>query len=159
MGRKEGRTYRLPTEAEWEYACRAGTTTRFSSGDDVGGLREVANLADTALRRQFPPLTWVSSWDDGYPFTAPVGRFRANRFGLHDMHGNVWEWCADWYDKDYYTNSPSQNPQGPAQGKTRVVRGGAWSHSADYARAACRHGIYEPQEADCRLGFRVLRAR
>src|SRR5262249_19167843 len=94
LSAKEGKQYRLPTEAEWEYSCRAGTTTRFHSGDDEASLKKVANY-----------------WDSGPGTTRAVGELQANAFGLHDMHGNVWEWCQDWYDKDYYKASPRQDPQ------------------------------------------------
>ncbi|OHB82971.1 MAG: hypothetical protein A2V98_07465 [Planctomycetes bacterium RBG_16_64_12] len=89
LSRKEGKTYRLPTEAEWEYACRAGTTTRYYHGDDPEGLATVGNVADTTAKAKFPKWTWTIQKSDGYVFTAPVGRFRANAFGLSDMHGNV----------------------------------------------------------------------
>jgi formylglycine-generating enzyme required for sulfatase activity len=96
LGRKDGRTYRLPTEAEWEYACRARTTTRFHFGDDEEDLARFANLADASLRRA-TKKGWGIKADDGYAFTAPVGRFKANPWGLYDMHGNVWQWCEDYY--------------------------------------------------------------
>jgi formylglycine-generating enzyme required for sulfatase activity/serine/threonine protein kinase len=159
LGREEGRKYRLPTEAEWEYACRAGTTTRFFSGDGLSSLREVANIADRALFRCCAKLTYTADWDDGYPFTAPVGQFRPNAFGLHDMHGNVSEWCADWYDKDYYKNSPPQDPKGPDHGRRRIARGGSWHQSHSFCSAAYRYTFYEPPEGDSRLGFRVVRER
>ena len=96
MTRREKAVYRLPTEAEWEYACRAGTTTLFYSGNDPEGLTAIANVADATLKQKF------SNWStlggrDGFAFTAPVGSFHPNGFGLCDMHGNVWEWCHDWY--------------------------------------------------------------
>ncbi|MEZ6096050.1 MAG: formylglycine-generating enzyme family protein [Pirellulaceae bacterium] len=115
------RTYRLPTEAEWEYACRAGTTTEYSFGDGEAKLSEYAwNPRNTYLR------------DTGEGYTRAVGQKRANGFGLYDMHGNVWEWCGDWYSADYYDESQSENPLGPVSGKrsTRVLRGGAWNREA-----------------------------
>ncbi len=94
LSRKERRTYRLPTEAEWEYACRAGTTTRYWCGNDPEKLGEVANTADAALKAKFGGTAPTIRARDGYVFTSPVGSFRANPFGLYDMHGNVWQWCA-----------------------------------------------------------------
>ena len=117
------RKYRLPTEAEWEYSCRAGTTTRFHSGDDESGLKTVANYGGS-----------------GQP--KPVGQFKSNAFGLYDMHGNVWQWCADWFEEDYYKKSPGQNPQGPGAGAFRVVRGGSFINDARCCRSAYR---YMPQ--------------
>ena len=108
-----GRTYRLPTEAEWEYACRAGSTTDFCFGDAEWGLDDYAWYEDNSDHR-----------------THPVGQKRPNAWGLYDMHGNVWEWCADWHDEAYYEASPVDDPQGPATGVDRVGRGGSWSESA-----------------------------
>ena len=121
LSQKERRTYRLATEAEWEYACRAGTTTLFSSGDDPKSLVEVANLG---------------GMDDGHRFTAPVGSLRANAFGLHDMHGNVWEMCADWFAADYYARSPETDPTGPSNGSQRVERGQTWDGGGPDVRSA-----------------------
>ncbi|MHB1422903.1 MAG: formylglycine-generating enzyme family protein [Gemmataceae bacterium] len=93
---KTGRKTRLPSEAEWEYACRAGTKTRFYNGDDAEKLASVGNVADGTARKVFSGWTTIDA-EDGYVYTAPVGKFKPNKFGLHDMHGNVWEWCLDWY--------------------------------------------------------------
>ncbi|MFO7904895.1 MAG: formylglycine-generating enzyme family protein [Pirellulaceae bacterium] len=140
LSRKESKTYRLPTEAEWEYACRAGSTTYYFNGDDPEDLALIGNVAIRG--------------SEGYAYTAPVGKFRANGFGLYDMHGNVWEWCADWYDEAYYKDSPSEDPAGPATGSDRVVRGGCWGLTPRYCRSAGRVGA-PPDHWDYYLGFRV----
>ena len=126
LGKKEGKTYRLPTEAEWEYACRAGTTTRYFCGDDPEGLAEVGNIADATAREKYPDWNAIAA-RDGFVYTAPVGRYRPNAWGLHDMHGNVWEWCWDWYGKDFYKASRVDDPAGPLEAADRVIRGGGWS--------------------------------
>ena len=110
LSRKTGQTYRLPTEAEWEYACRAGTTTRYASGDDPETLATVANVGDAALKVKFPTDVTIRA-SDGYVFTSPVGQFLPNAFGLYDMHGNAWQWCADWYADTYYASSHHRRPQ------------------------------------------------
>ncbi|MDZ7618537.1 MAG: formylglycine-generating enzyme family protein [Patescibacteria group bacterium] len=161
----EGEEYRLPTEAEWEYACRAGTTTAYYHGDDPAGLAQVGNVAGVAARmtvpatRTVPPRTTVPdctavSARDGYVATLPVGRFLDNEFGLHDMHGNVWEWCADWYDLSYYRRSPEENPAGAAYGSLRVSRGGSWNIGPRSCRSASRNA-FGPGTRSHDQGFRV----
>ncbi|HHM12237.1 MAG TPA: hypothetical protein ENJ16_01690, partial [Planctomycetaceae bacterium] len=158
LSRKEGRTYRLPTEAEWEYACRAGTTTAYYHGDDPEGLVEVGNLADQrakkipGMKQDFP----YASFDDGYGFTAPVGRFRPNAFGLYDMHGNVWEWCEDWYDEDFYATAAAREPDpvNRERASERVNRGGGWSSNPRVVRSADRFRN-SPGLRSINLGFRV----
>jgi formylglycine-generating enzyme required for sulfatase activity len=139
--------YRLPTEAEWEYACRAGTTTWCSGVDEEAGLQEQAwNVARTGNAVQF-----------GFQ----VGRTRdhvaqktPNAWGLYDMHGNVWEWCSDRYDRAYYADSPLDDPQGPARGSRRVCRGGSWFRDdASFCRASFRFGL---PPGVCQ-GFRLAR--
>ncbi len=143
--RKQGK--RLPTEAEWEYACRAGTRTAFSTGTSISS-RE-ANFNGSKPYGDAPRGPFR-----GRP--TPVGTFEPNPWGLHDMHGNLWEWCADWYGKDYYKSSPSRNPRGPDEGEYRVVRGGAWISDGGSLRSANRIG-YEPSVRMKIFGFRCAK--
>ena len=134
----QGMTCRLPTEAEWEYACRAGSTAAYCFGDDEGGLGEYA---------------WYTANSDTK--THPVGQKKPNAWGLYDMHGNVWEWCADRYDYWYYGESPAEDPKGPAAADSRVVRGGAWLNDSVDARSASRIGN-SPSFRYRTLGCRVV---
>jgi formylglycine-generating enzyme required for sulfatase activity len=135
--REGGTPYRLPTEAEWEYAARAGSTTAYSFGDDISQLGKYAWFADNANNT-----------------THPVGQLQPNAWGLYDMHGNVWEWVQDWYGA--YAPEPVTNPQGPASGLYRVFRGGSWCRDAGTCRSACR-GHNAPGSRHGLLGFRLLR--
>ena len=154
LSRTEGRNYRLATEAEWEYACRAGTTTRYFNGDDPETLAAVANVADGTASESFPPWRETISARDGFVHTAPVGRFRPNVFGLYDMHGNVWEWCNDGYEETYYRRPPGVDPSGPQQVSARVFRGGGWVDRSVYFRSAAR-ARNDPSHQIAHLGFRV----
>jgi uncharacterized protein (TIGR02996 family) len=143
LEKRAGRVYRLPTEAEWEHACRAGSTTPFWWGDAAS--------------------SYQANFDGNHPYggaeegpvlnrTQPVGCYAANPFGLYDMHGNIWEWCHDWYGKHYYRTSPPVDPPGPESGEFHVLRGGCWQHLGACTRAAYRldhppGGLYQ--------GFRV----
>ncbi len=109
---KEGKKYRLPTEAEWEYACLAGTVTRYYNGGRPEDLVKIANCADATSKAVFPH--WKgTNLSDGYVYTAPVGRFQPNNFGLFDTIGNVSEWCLDWQAADYFDKSPIDDPRAP----------------------------------------------
>ncbi len=153
LSQKEGKAFRLPTEAEWEYSCRAGTATRYFSGDDPEGLAAVANVADGTGKEKYPDWTTIAA-RDGYVSTAPVGRFQANAFGLYDMHGNVWEWCQDWYDAEYYKRSPVDDPPGPSEASRRVIRGGGWISEPRGCRSASRYRRV-PADRDSALGVRL----
>jgi len=137
-------TYRLPTEAEWEYACRAGTSGPFYFGKCLS--------------------TDQANYDGNYPLegcpngdfrnkTTPVGNFEPNAYGLYDMHGNVWEWCQDWYGE--YPTSPVTDPTGPENGADRVLRGGCWNSVAGYGRSAYRDGDWPGLRYDS-AGFRLV---
>ena len=127
--------YRLPTEAEWEYACRAGSTTQYHFGDDASMLGEYA-------------------WYEGNlgKQTRPVGDRRPNAWGLCDMYGSVWEWCSDWYGD--YASTMMTDPGGPTMGSSRIARGGAWSFTAGVCRSAFR-AVRLPSHRGSALGFRV----
>jgi formylglycine-generating enzyme required for sulfatase activity len=155
LSEKEKRRYRLPTEAEWEYASRASTSTRYHNGDDPKRLREVAHVLDVKGLEKYGHVHQLPLPPSG-PFTVRVGGSRPNAWGLYDMHGNAWEWCSDYYDEDYYARSPADDPAGPAEGTVRVRRGGAWNSFPLYARASFRN--YNNADSRCvNLGFRVVR--
>jgi formylglycine-generating enzyme required for sulfatase activity len=138
--------YRLPTEAEWEYACRDGTGGAFHCGDSLSSER--------------------ANFDGNHPYgkagrgphlerTSRVGAYAANSWGLCDLHGNVWEWCQDWYVADYYAASPEVDPPGPVRGSQRVLRGGCWNNSGHLCRSA-RRNKYAPDFRSDTIGFRVV---
>jgi formylglycine-generating enzyme required for sulfatase activity len=142
LSNKEGKTYALPTEAQWEYACRAGSRTKFFFGDDDQDLDQYAwHVADSEVK------------------THPVGQLKSNAWGLYDMHGNIWQWTADWFAADYYQKSCKEDPPGPMLGSTRVIRGGGGIAAGKEARAAFRSGDYVPSLRSTHLGFRVVLLR
>ena len=140
----EATGYRLPTEAEWEYACRAGTNSEYSFGGEARQLGDFAWFADNSVKK-----------------THPVGRKKPNPWGLVDMHGNVAEWCQDVYDPSYYKDSTEKNPRGPAGGNENVLRGGSWKSPADALRSAYRIGETPGFSDAClardAIGFRCVR--
>jgi formylglycine-generating enzyme required for sulfatase activity len=134
--RNAGRKYRLPTEAEWEYCCRADARTPFHVGNDLAA--KDANV-NRALNR-----------------TCKVGSYRPNAFGLHDMHGNVLEWCSDWYDEATYGLKNRMDPKGPKNGTRRVLRGGSWLLDVPNCRSASRRGFAPGVRSNGTFGFRVV---
>ena len=145
--KKEGRKYRLPTEAEWEFACRGGAAEYqvFHQGNSLSSTQANFNGCYPYEAAPGPYLERPSK----------VGSYEPNRFGLFDMHGNVWEWCADWFDGGYYHNSPRRDPAGPSTGSSRVCRGGSWDCFGQRCRSAWRNGT-EPATRYEWLGFRVV---
>jgi len=176
LTKKEGVAYRLPTEAEWEYACRAGTSTWFNWGNEFrDSIHRRANIANTEYEKAWPDRA-IRQWivrpghDDGHVFTAPVGSYPPNAWGLRDLHGNVWEWCADRYTDTYYKkfaapryDRPTARAVDPvnteawnAHGDWRTIRGGSWAVSPVQCRSTAR-SYFEAADAGAYLGFRVAR--
>jgi formylglycine-generating enzyme len=144
--RKAGHRYTLPTEAEWEYACRAGTVTPFAFGHNLGLSSTQANFDGTRPYGSAEVGPYLER-------TSKVGSYPANAWGLYDMHGNVWEWCQDWYAEGYDLAS-EVDPTGPVHGSQRVLRGGSWNNSGFICRSA-RRNKYAPDFRNSNIGFRV----
>jgi formylglycine-generating enzyme required for sulfatase activity len=143
LSKKEGQTCRLPTEAEWEYACRSGTTTAYYTGDGEDALQKAGwyegNSSDESHR---------------IGYMHPVGQKVANRFGLYDMLGNQYQWCSDWY-ADQYGEGEQSDPFGPADANSRVLRGSSWKSSPEDCRSGCRNWC-APGTRDFFVGFRLV---
>lgn len=137
LTKKTGRDFRLPTEAEWEYACRAGSTTAYNIGSGEDDLARAAWYKPISGSKQHP-----------------VGGKTSNAWGLYDMHGNMWEWCSDWLGE--YTSANQSDPTGPKSGTWRVFRGGSWYTNSNYCRSSYHYG-YPPDSKDTSIGFRVVR--
>jgi len=142
MSRITGKSFRLPTEAEWEYTCRAGTTSDLNSGKELTNIDSCPNLDQVA---------WYVT-NSGYK-PHPVGKKNPNAWGLYDMHGNVWEWCQDW--KGSYASGTQTDPQGPSSGSDRILRGGTWIFYAKNCRSAYRGGL-APGFCTNFIGFRIV---
>ncbi len=142
LSKKTGKKYRLPTEAEWEYVAKGGSKSKGYSYSGSNNLSEVAWFDETTYERG----------------TMPVGTLKANELGIHDLNGNAWEWCLDYFDMHYYKKSPKVNPKGPKNGQFRVIRGGSWYYVSDMATTTGRDGPY-PEFSNWNYGFRVVRER
>jgi formylglycine-generating enzyme required for sulfatase activity len=150
--RLTGLTYRLPTEAEWEFAARnRGKKIKFSWGDGP----PKGNVGDMAFKKEVSNNPVWEGYNDGYPFTSPVHAFKPNQLGLYDMTGNVWQWVQDWYDEEFYKKSPKDNPQGPADGKMRVLKGGSWGNGDPANIRTTYRGHFIPDARSSFLGARL----
>jgi formylglycine-generating enzyme required for sulfatase activity len=149
--------YRLPTEAEWEYACRSGVASDYSWGRNHGAYPlSTADSLEFASHAVWGGNSWYLSSDHADFGTARVASRRPNAFGLYDMHGNLWEWCHDWYDPDYYSNAPALDPAGPPHGDWHSLRGGSWGNDAVHLRSSNRE-FSAPDYLFYFIGFRTVR--
>lgn len=157
LSKKSGKTVVLPTEAQYEYACRAGTKTAYPWGDNPDDGNGWANCSDQSLKKKIPNQQhWpFFSWDDGYAFTSPVGSFKRNALGLYDLIGNAWQWCED--SNGHHDQGPVTDPTGAADGITRVLRGGSWLVGSCQCHSA-RRMVRPPNGLSDDAGFRVALA-
>ncbi len=163
LSKKQNATFRLPTEAEWEFACRAGTTTAFSFGDDLSQAKLYANTLDeSGLNMAAKSAAYTDKWNDGFEWVAPVGSFRPNALGVFDMHGNVSEFCQDVFDADYYLHSPDKDPIGAEDLQdgvyrpSHVIRGGSCNFASNRCRSAFRNQVGRLVPGGMDVGFRVV---
>ena len=148
---------RLPTEAEWEKAARGGLVEkRYPWGNDWSPPAKTGNFADKAFKKIFPKAFSITGYDDGYVYPAPVGSFKPNGYGLYDMTGNVWEWCADWFGRGYYRRSSKENPKGPDFGNLRVLRGGSWYYGDAFKLRVSYRYRNLPMRSNDSIGFRCV---
>lgn len=157
LGRRTGRQYRLPSEAEWEYAARAGSETQYTWGNTETTICQHANILDVSGHAAHPAWTWAEGCDDGYAEAAPVGSFAPNAWGLHDMIGNVWEWVADCWHPNYEGAPDTARPWMEEGCSKHVNRGGGWGNHARTARVSTRDGDIHSAHSDG-MGFRVARS-
>jgi formylglycine-generating enzyme required for sulfatase activity len=155
MGGTESVEAMLQAFPAYKVAAKTAYLFQDEYGNDPAALARQANVMDPAGRTEFPHVQEILMPRDG-KFTLPAGSYPPNGFGLCDMYGNVWQWCADWYGRDYYSRSPVNDPAGPESGLRRVRRGGAWNSFPLYARASFRNWN-RPDSRCVNLGFRVLR--
>jgi formylglycine-generating enzyme required for sulfatase activity len=156
LAKKTGKSYRLLSEAEWEYAARAGSTTRYPFGDNDDEFCRHGNGADRTVKKGMPDWT-VLPCDDGHLYTAPGGTFRANAFGLHDMLGNAWQWMQDCYNPTYKDAPADGSASTAGDCESRVLRGGSWASNPRHLRSAARIGNNPDVRGNSRVGFRVAR--
>ena len=153
LSTREQKRFRLPTEAEWEYACRAGTTTRYWWGEDESEAAKHANVLDESLQRANPGIQPGFAGDDAHAETSPIRAYDANAFGLYDMIGNVWGWCQSL--KKPYPYRRDDGREGTAGEGDRVLRGGSWRSYQEFCRCASRYGL-DPNSKDSHVGFRMV---
>ncbi|MEI8195917.1 MAG: sigma-70 family RNA polymerase sigma factor [Phycisphaerae bacterium] len=158
LSKKSGQTVMLPTEAQWEYACRAGTKTAYPWGNDPDDGKGWANCADESYKKMLKVVPLAATffiWNDGYTFTAPGGSFKANAFGLKDMIGNAWQWCQDRYEEYGDETVTVTDPMGASTGELGVLRGGSWDTDPKLSRMAYRYRD-RPEDRFGNYGFRVI---